>query len=39
VGEDILIGENTAKKCNFGLKSLQPIKVKGKKNYLKIYTV
>ena len=39
VGEDILIGENTAKKCNFGLKSLQPIKVKGKKDYLKIYTV
>ena len=39
VGEDILIGENTAKKCNFELKSLQPIKVKGKKNYLKIYSV
>ncbi len=39
VGEYILIGENTAKKCNFELKSLQPIKVKGKKNYLKIYTV
>ena len=39
VGEDILIGENTAKKCNFELKSLQPIKVKGKKDYLKIYTV
>ena len=39
VGKDILIGENTAKKCNFELKSLQPIKVKGKKNYLKIYSV
>ena len=39
VGVDILIGENTAKKCNFRLKSLQPIKVKGKKNYLKIYSV
>ena len=39
VGEDILVGENTAKKCDFRLKSLQPIKVKGKKNYLKIYTV
>ena len=39
VGEDILIGENTAKNCDFELKSLKPIKVKGKKNYLKIYTV
>ncbi len=39
VGEDILIGENTAKNCNFELKSLKPIKVKGKKDYLKIYTV
>ncbi len=39
VGEDILIGENTAKNCDFELKSLQPIKVKGKKDYLKIYTV
>ena len=39
VGEDILIGENTAKNCDFELKSLKPIKVKGKKDYLKIYTV
>ena len=39
IGEDILIGENTAKNCNFELKSLKPIKVKGKKDYLKIYTI
>ena len=39
VGEDILIGENTAKNCDFELKSLKPIKVKGKKDYLKIYSV
>ena len=39
VGEDILIGENTAKNCDFELKSLKPIKVKGKKDYLKIYTI
>jgi len=38
VGVDILIGENTAKNCDFELKSLRPIKVKGKSKYLKIYT-
>jgi len=38
VGVDILIGENTAKKVDFKLKSLKPIKVKGKEEYLKIYT-
>ncbi|MAN60392.1 MAG: hypothetical protein CMI60_00465 [Parvibaculum sp.] len=38
VGVDILIGENTAKRVDFKLKSLKPIKVKGKEEYLKIYT-
>ncbi len=38
VGVDILIGENTAKNCDFELKSLKSIKVKGKSKYLKIYT-
>jgi len=38
VGVDILIGENTAQKSKFKLKSLNPIKVKGKDKYLKIYT-
>ena len=38
VGVDILIGENTAKNCDFELKSLKSIKVKGKLKYLKIYT-
>ena len=38
VGVDILIGENTAKNCDFELKSLKAIKVKGKSKYLKIYT-
>jgi|TARA_R100000479_G_scaffold146969_1_gene82447 adenylate cyclase len=39
VGVDLLIGENTKKSCDFKLKLLDPIKVKGKKDYLKIYTV
>jgi adenylate cyclase len=39
VGVDILIGENTAKNCDFELKSLKSIKVKGKSKYLKIYTI
>ena len=39
VGVDILIGEETAKKCKFKLQSLKPIKVKGKKKPLKIYTL
>ena len=38
VGVDILIGENTPKNCDFELKSLKSIKVKGKSKYLKIYT-
>lgn len=37
-GVNILIGENTAKNCKFKLKSLKPIKVKGKEQYLNIYT-
>jgi len=39
VGVDLLIGENTKKSCDFKLKLLDPIKVKGKKDYLNIYTV
>mgnify|MGYP003120408155 FL=1 len=39
VGVDILIGEETAKNCKFVLKSLKPIKVKGKKDALKIWTI
>jgi adenylate cyclase len=38
VGVDILIGHNTAKNCKLVLKSLKPIKVKGKEKELKIYT-
>jgi len=38
VGVDILIGENSAQNTKFELKSLKPIKVKGKSKYLKIYT-
>ena len=39
VGQDILIGHNTKKSCNFELKLLNPIKVKGKKKPLEIYTI
>ena len=39
VGVDILIGENTAQSVNYKLKSLKPIKVKGKTKALKIFTV
>jgi len=39
VGEDILIGHNTKKSCNFKLKLLEPIKVKGKADALYVYTV
>jgi adenylate cyclase len=39
VGVDILIGENIAKNCKFVLKSLKPIKVKGKKDKLAIWTI
>tara|TARA_R110002012_G_scaffold131147_1_gene283702 strand:- start:363 stop:2063 length:1701 start_codon:yes stop_codon:yes gene_type:complete len=39
VGVDILIGENTAKNCKLVLKSLESIKVKGKKDELPIWTV
>ena len=37
-GVDILIGEETAKICNFKLKSLKDLKVKGKEKKLKVYT-
>ena len=39
VGEDILIGHETAKNVDFSLKLLKPIKVKGKSKPLTIYTV
>ena len=39
VGVDLIIGHNTKKSCNFELKLLKPIKVKGKKESLTIYTV
>jgi adenylate cyclase len=39
VGVDILIGENTAQSVSYKLKSLKPIKVKGKRKALKIFTV
>ncbi len=39
VGEDILIGENTKKSCGIKLNLLEPIKVKGKKDALNIYTI
>tara|TARA_R100000742_G_C4279668_1_gene105165 strand:- start:12053 stop:13789 length:1737 start_codon:yes stop_codon:yes gene_type:complete len=39
VGENILISESTAKKCDFELKLLEPIKVKGVSKPLNIYTV
>jgi adenylate cyclase len=39
VGEDILIGDTTKKSCNFELKLLEPIKVKGKEKPLQIYTI
>jgi len=38
VGVDIIIGQNTKKRSKFRLKSLEPIKVKGKKQKLSIYT-
>ena len=38
-GVDILIGEETAKKCSFELKSLEAIKVKGKEKSLNVYTI
>ena len=38
VGVDILIGEETAKSCKYLLKELEPIKVKGKENKLRVYT-
>ena len=38
VGVDILIGHETAKSCKYLLKELEPIKVKGKENKLRIYT-
>ena len=39
VGVDILIGQETAKNCKLVLKSLKPIKVKGKKDALQIWTI
>ena len=39
VGVDILIGKETAKNCNFELKLLEPITVKGKQKPLCIYTI
>ena len=39
VGVNILIGEKTKQSVNYKLKSLKPIKVKGKAKALKIYTV
>ena len=38
VGVDILIGYETAKSCKYLLKELEPIKVKGKENKLRVYT-
>jgi len=38
VGEDVLIGEQTAKNCSFDLVKLDDIVVKGKKDKLKVYT-
>ena len=38
VGVGTLIGYNTKKSCSFELKLLEPIKVKGKKKPLRIYT-
>ena len=37
-GVDILIGYNTAQKCKYLLKSLEPINVKGKSEALRVYT-
>jgi adenylate cyclase len=39
VGRDILIGYRTAKNCKIVLKLLKPIKVKGKRHKLAIWTV
>ena len=38
VGVDLIIGHNTKKSCSFELELLKPIKVKGKKHSLAIYT-
>ena len=39
VGVDLIIGHNTKKSTNFKLELLKPIKVKGKKHSLAIYTI
>jgi adenylate cyclase len=39
VGQDILIGENTKKGVDFELELLTPIKVKGKKKKINLYTI
>ena len=38
VGVNIIVGHETAQNCKYLLKSLEPIKVKGKSNPLRIYT-
>ena len=38
VGVDIIIGYETAKRCKYLLKELEPIKVKGKESKLRVYT-
>mgnify|MGYP003120781210 FL=1 len=38
VGVDILIGYECAKSCKYLLKELEPIKVKGKRNKLRVFT-
>ena len=38
-GVNILIGEETEKYCGYNLKSVKPIKVKGKEKPLNIYTI
>jgi adenylate cyclase len=39
VGEDLVIGYTTALNCDIPMKYLDPIKVKGKKDEIIIYTV
>ena len=39
IGVDLIIGHNTKKSCSFELELLKPIKVKGKKHSLAIYTI
>ena len=39
VGVDLIIGHNTKKSSKFKLKLLKPLKVKGKKHKLTVYTI